>query len=286
MQEITRATEHPEVRFVEAGGCRTAYVELGPPGGRPVLFVHGFASDHGAWAENLPAVARTHRAIALDLAGHGASGKPLAPYTVTYYARHVAAFMDALDLKQVALVGVSLGGAIAGTVALNHPERLERLVLVDAAGVGRKPQSWASRRLFMPSLFWQVLGRPRRDVVRRFLEEAIFASREGVAETWVDQTLEAHRNSRLAALFTGVTLMFPDARIYPRLDRIQLPTLVVWGSRDRVFPLQDARDAVERIPHARLEVLEGVGHVPMQESPEEFNRRLLAFLQDLDSIRE
>ncbi|BAS26099.1 alpha/beta fold hydrolase [Limnochorda pilosa] len=272
------ASEGPAIRRVNVRGCATAYVDLGPPEGRPVLFVHGFASDHGVWAENLPAVAEKRRALALDLVGHGGSGRPLAPYTVSYYARHVAAFMDALDLKDVALVGVSLGGAIVATVGLRHPERLARLVLVDAAGVGRRPQSWASRQRFMPSLFWQALGRPRRSVVKRFLEEAIFASPQAVTGTWIEQTLEAHRHSRLASLVTGVTLMLPDAFLYPRLDRLGLPTLVIWGSEDRTFPLQDGRDAAARIPGARLEILDGIGHVPMQESPEEFNRRLLAFL--------
>ena len=267
-------------RVVHTLGLATAYVDLGPSEAPPVVFIHGYGASHLSWRENLVPLSRRYRAIALDLAGHGGTAKPLASYTVTYYARHVAAFLEALDLEQVTLVGVSLGGAIAGTVALRWPERLARLVLVDAAGVGRKKQSWASRRRFVPALFWQVLGRPRRPVIRRFLEEAIFASPARVTEEAIDETISAHRQSRLAALFTGVTLMFPDAHLYPRLPQIQLPTLIVWGSEDRTFPVSDGYDAARQIPGARLEVLEGVGHVPMQEAPEAFNALLEAFLQE------
>lgn len=268
----------PAPHHVEALGLATAYVELGPPEAEPVVFVHGYASNHLAWRENLLALSRSYRAIALDLAGHGGTAKPMAPYTVTYYARHVASFLEALNLGRVTLVGVSLGGAIAGTVALRWPQRLARLVLVDAAGVGRKGQSWASRRLFMPALFWQVLGRPKRPVLRRFLEEAIFASPALATEEVIDEMVDAHLNSRLAALFTGFTLMLPDAHLYPRLPQIQLPTLIIWGSEDRTFPVSDAHDAARQIPGARLEVVDGVGHVPMQESPQAFNQILEAFL--------
>ncbi|HEY8531530.1 MAG TPA: alpha/beta fold hydrolase [Limnochorda sp.] len=270
----------PAPRHVKALGLATAYVELGPPDAEPVVFVHGYASNHLAWKENLLDLSRSYRAIALDLAGHGGTAKPLAPYTITYYARHVASFLEALKLERVTLVGVSLGGAIAGTVALRWPERLARLVLVDAAGVGRKGQSWASRRRFLPALFWQVLGRPKRPVLRRFLEEAIFASPELATDAVIDEMVDAHQNSRLAALFTGFTLMLPDAYLYPKLSRIQLPTLIVWGSEDRTFPVSDAYDAARQIPGARVEVLEGVGHVPMQERPQAFNRILRDFIEN------
>ncbi|MBE3582741.1 MAG: alpha/beta hydrolase [Limnochordaceae bacterium] len=268
-----------------------------------IVFVHGFQSDWQAWKDVLSRLGSDHRAIALDLPGHGHSAKPLTTYTIPFYARAVASFLAYLrrlgattgsatatteEPRQLSpkspapltLAGVSLGGAIAARTALDYPFLVDRLVLVDAAGIGKRPQPWSSRRRFLPMLFWQILGRPQPSVIRSAYQSSLFHRPKKVQDALVNETIATQRACRLASLLTGITLGLPSARTYADLPRLQQPTLLVWGRHDRVFALQDALEAQTRIPHAKLVVIEDAGHVPMQEVPEAFARALRQFIQE------
>ncbi len=244
-----------------------------------MVFVHGFSSSLHSWDQNLGRIGPV-RSIALDLPGHGESAKPLASYTATYYARMLQRFLEVSGVGPATVVGLSLGGLIVGRLALDFPDWVRRLVLVDAAGVGNKPQSWEARLRFLPMLFWQAIGRSSRRATRHFLLTATMANPAQVTDDFLELSILTQQQSRLASVLTSATLLLPDARIYAQLPRIQAPTLVIWGERDVTFPLADAFSAAARIPGAHVAVVPKVGHTPNIQSPEEFNAVLRNFLRE------
>ena len=266
-------TEH----VTAVDGVRLHWMSTGE--GEPVVFVHGFSSSLHSWDQNLGRMGPV-RSIALDLPGHGESAKPLSSYTATYYARMLRRFLEETGIGPATVVGLSLGGLVAGRLALDFPDWVKRLVLVDAAGVGAQPQSWKARLRFLPMLFWQAIGLPSRRETRHFLLTATMANAAQVTGEFVESAILSQKQSRLASVMNSLTLMLPDARIYEQLPRIQAPTLVVWGERDVTFPVQDAFNAAARIRGARVAVVPAVGHTPNIQNPEAFNAVLRGFLRE------
>ena len=123
-------------RYIDVDGVRTHYVVAGQ--GPPVVFIHGLGASMVAWRENIVPLSERLSVYALDLAGHGDSEKPNVEYSISFGVRYMLHFLDALDLQQVALVGNSMGGTLALATALEHAERVNRLVLVDTASLGRE----------------------------------------------------------------------------------------------------------------------------------------------------
>jgi pimeloyl-ACP methyl ester carboxylesterase len=266
----------------EIGGKTVNYVSLGEGDAPPVVFIHGLGGTWQNWLENMPAVAEGRRVVALDLPGFGRSEMPSEPITITLFAQTVEKLAEQLDLGHVAVVGNSMGGFTAAEVAIRHPERVERLVLVDAAGisiaeagkisqyVGRAmveggnrgvtdPHRVLKRPGFIHLAFGAVMRHPTR-IARDLLAEQLTA----VGAPGFGQSVQA--------------LLSYDFR--DRLQDIVVPTLVVQGEEDVLVPLGDARKFEERIPRATSLILADTGHVPMMERPAIFNRALLEFLSD------
>lgn len=273
-------------RFVRAGGVRTRVVEEGA--GRPLLLVHGV----GGWAENwrptMPALAAAgFRAIACDLPGFGQSERPRGDayfdLADPYYARFVSELLDALELPAVDLVGHSLGGAIAAIAAICAPSRVRRLVLASPGGFGVElPLAY---RLFTLRLAELFAGLAPASFVRAIVRSNFLdASR---IPTWVyDDALrysragggaEFCRVMRRVASLGGQSAALRE-RWWARAGEIRAPTLIVWAREDAILPVGQAATAAGVLPRARLEIIEGAGHLSMIEQAERFNRLLLDFL--------
>jgi pimeloyl-ACP methyl ester carboxylesterase len=224
-------------------------------GDEPIVLLHGLAGSARWWHRNVPALADRYRVLLPELVGFGRSramGR-LPPVSAT--ADLLDAWMGAMRLDRVHLVGHSMGGQISIHLASRHPDRLHRLVLVDAAGIPRPLTPRNALRFAMevgPLWRW---GDPR------FLP------------TVVRDALTAGPRSVVAAVWH---ILSDDVR--PLLKKITAPTLVVWGERDNLLPLAHAAEIRDHIPHARLAVLGGAGHNPMVDRPADFNRLLLRFL--------
>ncbi len=275
-------------REAQIDGRKISYVELGS-GDRAVVFIHGLGGSWQNWLENLPATAAAgYRAIALDLPGFGCSEMPEGPISMTGFARSVDHLCDALGLASVAIVGNSMGGFTAAEMAIRHPERVERLVLVDAAGIstalGRNPISERIGKFLVTGVIGGGGGAAPSDaqlkvMLRRpgFVHIAMGAvarhptllSRELLAE----QMLSIGAPGFMPALDAIINYEFLD-----RLGDIGCPTLVVQGTEDVLVPLGDAYEYERRIPKATTLILEDTGHVPQFERPGTFNRALLEFL--------
>jgi pimeloyl-ACP methyl ester carboxylesterase len=264
-------------------GADVNYVSLGD-GDRAVVFVHGLGGCWQNWLENLPATAAAgYRAIALDLPGFGRSAMPAEPTSITGFARTVDALCEHLDLGPVALVGNSMGGFTSAETAIRHPARVERLVLVDAAGISSAAmaRSAAGERFARAVLARNLNANP--ELASRILRRPGFtALGMGIVArypTLLRKDLLAEQ--LLSAGAPGFQPSFEAILAYDfgdRLGEIGCPTLIVQGTEDILVPLGDALEFEERIPEAVALILEDTGHVPMLERPATFNRAMMEFL--------
>ena len=268
--------------------------------GPPVLFIHGLGSSgYMEWRFNLEPAAVRHRVYAPDLPGYGRTEKPRVRYTIAYFASFIERYMDDCGLAAAAIVGASLGGRIALEIALENPRLARRLVLVNALGLGRpKPQ--------MAQMAYGLVTVPHvGEAVMRFTRSALrwapprtirrvagrFAGSSSDLEKVMDddylhnlremyETPDFHN----AYLSTVRSLIHPRALlggqhdVSQRLSELKMPVQLIWGADDPLFPVAHATRAHALIPDCKLAVIEGAGHTPQAERPDEFNRLLNDFL--------
>jgi pimeloyl-ACP methyl ester carboxylesterase len=272
-------------RWVWIEGAPTNVIDIGS--GPPLVFVHGLSGSWQNWLENIPEFARDHRVIAVDLPGFGASPMPPEKISISGYGRWLDGLFDALGIEGAAVVGNSMGGFIAAETAIKFPHRIERLVLVSAAGLTIEHQR--NERLLrlmeageniaqfvtahaMAQSKWLV-GRPRG---RRALMWFVAAHPERLHPALVAEQVHGAGKPGFLPALDAMT----DYPIRDRLADITCPTLIVWGSKDMLVPIKDAHEFDRLIGDSRLVVYEDTGHVAMLERPDRFNADLRAFLDE------
>ena len=276
-----------ESTWLNVNGLQIRSYALGS--GEPLLLLHG-GGVHGAllsWRLAMPALAAHRRVIAVDWPGYGESQPNPQPNTMDFYIEFTGAVMDALGLQRSALMGLSLGGGAALGFALAHPERVERLALVDAYGLADKV---AFQRLSyaMVQADWIMLGsykllRKSRALTRWTLSY-LLVRKESITEELVDEVYQVIRDPQAGKAFLDIqrTDVLPDRLRTCFMDRIhelKMPTLIIHGEKDQLVPLSAAREAVRRNPAIQLAVLPRCGHWPQRDAPEEFNRTAAAFFE-------
>jgi pimeloyl-ACP methyl ester carboxylesterase len=227
-----------------------AYEESGA--GPPVVLVHGLSGSTRWWERNVPALARQFHVYVVDLAGFGKSRGQ--PFVLAEGARALTRWMDALGIGRASFVGHSMGGHIVADLAADFPERVERLVLVDAAALPLDLRAW------LPS---GATVRGLRYLPYDFLPILVTDFLRAGART-----------------IAGAFLSLTRADIRVKLSRIAAPTLIVWGEHDLLVPASFGAALVKEIPGARLEVLPNASHNPMWERAQEFNALVSAFLAE------
>ncbi len=265
--------------------------------GSPVLFIHGLGSSgYIEWRFNLETAASRHRVFAPDLPGFGRTEKPRARYGIPYFTRFIQRYIQGRGLRSVAVVGTSMGGRIALELALEHPGLVNKLVLVNSLGLGR-PKMRVSYGLVTVPRVGEAMMRVARDALQWAPSDLIrrVAARYSGATADLGRTMddaylddlrelyaaEGYHNSYLATVRSLVTLraLFGgDYDMSGRLNELKLPVQLIWGADDPLFPLAHATQAHAMIERSRLAVIEGAGHTPQAERPEEFNRVLHRFL--------
>ena len=248
---------------VQVRGHRIHYFSGGE--GPPLVMVHGVASRAADAAPLYRALSRTHRIYALDLLGYGESDRPRdASYSVAMQADVVRGFMDALRIREADVIGISMGGWIALKVAAEHPERVRRLVLVSSAGLEfpttLRETSFSPQNL--DELRASIAMQTDRAVPAFILRDLLRRSR---GKAWVV------RRSMASMLARGDLL---DRR----LQRVRMPVLLVWGTRDRIVPISVAAAMQREMPHARLVRIEGCGHLAIVECRAAALRAIEGFL--------
>ena len=264
--------EGGEVNVIDSGGAD-----------RPVmLFVHGLSGTWQNWLLNIPAFLDTHRVIAPDLPGFGESAMPREEISIQGYAKVLDGLLGELGVESAVVAGNSMGGFVAAELALSFATRVERLVLVSAAGLSieeyrRAPllvgaRVWAAGATWVGARGHSVVTRPR---ARRIGLQLIvrYPERLSPALTY-ELTRGAGTRGFVPAMEALVSYGFRD-----KLSGIEVPTLIVWGRNDMLVPRGDAREYVRLIgDNARREMFDDTGHLAMVERPSRFNELLAGFV--------
>lgn len=275
--------------FTQVDGTRIHYQEAGDEKAPPIILIHGFISSNLIWTQVLrPFAQGGFRPIAPDLPGYGYSDKPAdAEYTIAEQARNVVALMDRLGIESAVIVGASYGGAVAAMIALDYPQRVEKLVLVGAVTNDDAKKKLLLRLSCLPligdvatPLFlgsrW-ILRKRMEDTYRRMgrpINEKMVASRHHLLET-----ANAHR----AMIRTA--RRWSANRIEREASLIRQPTLLVWGDEDDHIPLDQAFRLRDTISKAKLIVFRNCGHLPPAEQPQKFVEVVAEFCQRLRGRR-
>lgn len=267
----------------DIGGGQVNHVQLGEGDGPPLVFVHGLGGCWQNWLENLPFFAKRRRVVALDLPGHGSSEMPWERISISGYGRTVHELCERLGLGEVDLVGNSMGGFVSAEVALQFPERVNRLVLVSAAGITsadlkRSPgpvvlKVGAALATYTAARFKQIAARP---MTRHFALSLVARHPSLLAPDLVYEGLMRGTGKEGFDDALRATL---DYDFRDRLDDIRHPTLIVWGREDAVLPAKDADEYERLISNSRKVVLDDTGHIPMVERPVAFNDCVSEFLE-------
>jgi len=276
-------------------------IELGE--GPVIVFVHGLSGSWPNWLEQLPVFAGrngdasrrrvspgfgNHRVIAMDLPGFGHSPMPREPITISQYARILDGLLETLGVSAATLVGNSMGGFVSAELAIAFPQRVERLVLVSAAGIStyrhrdvERIEPYLRRVAPMVAVYtaWTAARSDRvaRRAGLRNLTLGLVTRHPSrlPAPLAAEQLRGAGKPGFMQALRANI-----DYPVRERLPEIACPTLIVWGDEDKVIPVRDASVFEELIPDSRKVVFEDTGHMAMLERPASFNELLNEFMAE------
>lgn len=272
------------MKYLNINGHRIRFLEKGE--GFPLLLLHGLGASIEWWQFNINSLSQKYRVIALDFLGFGYSSKEISEYSLSYASKFLVSFLDVLKINKASLIGNSMGGLIALSTALQNPERIEKLVLVDNAGFDRE----LTFILRLASLFpigELALALRNRFTVNMLLSQ-LFYNPKKLPPNLINCVLKIYelplsREVLLRILRYGVNLQGLKRNIlHPILERISSlghQTLIVWGEQDKITPVDQAYKGKRLIKHSKVQTFEKCGHMPQVEWAEEFNQLVLDFLK-------
>jgi pimeloyl-ACP methyl ester carboxylesterase len=272
----------PPSTFIEVRGMQVHLRDEGPRDDPvPIVLLHGTGASLHTWDGWTRVLDRERRVIRFDLPGFGLTGpSPDGLYTVESYVDTVLAVADTLGVQRFVLAGNSLGGYVAWAIAVLHPQRVDRLILVDAAGYPFQSQSVPLAFRIARTPLLNVLMRDvlPRSVVASSLRN-VYGNPSRVTPELVDRYFElATREGNRAALVARFDQTKPGS-LAERVREIQVPTLILWGARDRLIPLEFGERFAREIHGSRLVVFDALGHVPHEEDPARTVAAVLPFIR-------
>jgi len=253
--------------FIKVGGVNTHLIRKGK--GKPLILVHGVFSSSCVWRKNIDELARCFDVIAVDLKGYGYSDKPAdGKYSREDIRQFVLDFMEALKVDRAILVGHSWGGGIAVDLALHHPERVEKLILIDSTGYPPK-SSLVAWLLKLPGIGRFLLAASDRKTFENILKEKVFFNPGLVTKEEVEGWMRPYyvRGAAQAAL----ELRNYHFDMAEEIRNISQPTLIIWGKEDKALPAEMAERFRQDIKNSVLQIIPNCGHNPQEEKPEEVN---------------
>src|SRR6185437_7133696 len=270
------------LRDVSARGVRTRVLEAGSDRAPALVLIHGLCTSHRSFEDLVEKLSARFHVIVPDLPGFGESEKPNPTrysYGVEAHAESVADLIAAFGVGRASVVGHGMGGAIALTLAAEHRELVQRLVIGDALAYPA-PMSFMARLPLVPVVgsfaFKQIYG---RTIFRSLFRDEVYAPGGAPPIERVDWHYDAFISPSARESAHAVMRFTLDTRAnIARLPRIVAPTLVLWGREDRIYPVQTAHRLARQIPGARLEIMD-CGHVPHEERPRDFLTLLTEFLE-------
>ena len=269
-------------RFIELQGMQVHLRDEGPRDDpEPIVLIHGTSASLHTWDGWTEALKTQRRVIRMDLPGFGLTGPALdSDYRIERYADFIVALMDQLNIRQAVLAGNSLGGGIAWRTAVQHPERVSRLVLVDAIGYPLQstsvPLGFRLAQIgWLKPVMSQLLPRP---MIKASVRN-VYADPSKVTPELVDRYYELTlRAGNRDGLTRRIQLRETDALSAGLVKTIRQPTLILWGAQDRLIPEPSGQRFHQDIAGSQYVVFEGLGHVPQEEDPQRSVAEVLKFL--------
>ena len=270
-----------EQAYVDVDGVRTRYLRAGRKGAPALIFIHGTGGHAEAYVRNLAAHAEHFDVHALDMLGHGFTGKPDRPYLIPDYVAHLRGFMDQLGLDRASLSGESLGGWVAAHFAVVHPERVAKLVLNTASGDKVNRDALARLR----TLSVEAVEDPSYERIKGRLEWLMHDKSKVTDDLVASRRVIYSQPSMKQAIHHILALHTPEARekyaIKPeQWKALKAPTLVLWTDHDPTATVEVGRQLADSIPGAQFVVMKDCGHWPQFEDAETFNRIHIDFLRN------
>jgi len=266
--------------WIDAGGLKTRFVQAGDPAHPPLVLLHGTAGSLENFAANIAAHARHFNCIAFDMIGSGMTDKPDFDYETDHYVKHAVDFLNAMGIKKASVIGLSLGARVASRLAIDYPDKVEKLILLSAtAYFPAKPiqdDIKRSRSAAAANPTWD-------SIVEIF--KGLFHEPVKVWDDLIATRLSIYRRADMKAAMSHILALL-DPAVYNRnripdedWKRLRAPTLIIAAVDHEDVFLETARTIVKLIPNAKVIEMKRCSHWPQMEDPETFNRFSLAFLR-------
>jgi len=250
---------------------KTSYLSAGS--GNHVICLHGAGAGAVTWYPSISAVSERFHVLAPDIVGYGESDKPDAPYDRHYFSDWLKGFLVKMKIQKAHIVGLSQGGAIALQFAIENPEMVDKLVLIDSAGLGAKVNFWPLLGLIwmnsFPSLMANrfnsrfIMHKPQNRDINHILYSISVLKSEGGKNAF-----KQGKGSATSKIPTQY------------LKRIKNETLIIWGKNDKLFSSKCGEITAKIIPNATFHLIPDAGHLPLIDQPEVFNKILIDFLNE------
>jgi pimeloyl-ACP methyl ester carboxylesterase len=268
--------------------------EAGKRDAPALLLIHGLGDEADSWRHVITPLAGSHRVIAVDLPGFGRSDPSPEPYRASFYSSSILSLMDTLNIPSAVLVGSSMGAMISHRIALEHPERVIGLVLVDGSLVLKEQSGTGEVLLFaVPFLGEWRYNRLRRDPDKAYQTlQGYYADLDRLPEAdraflyqrvnervWSDSQRDAYLST--LRQMVRATILHPEVDLDDRIKADQTPLLIIWGEQDFIMPMVNGKALAQMRPNAEFISIPGAGHLPHQEKPSQFLDALRSFLGEL-----
>lgn len=275
--ELVQRYGSPSQHVVEVDGLRIHYQDTGPPDAPPLLLLHGFGSSLQTWDAWAPELALKFRVIRLDLPGFGLTGEsPTRNYSEGQDLATLVEFVNTLNLSSYAIVGHSMGGKMAWSLAAAHAERVKALVLMAPDGFSPEAQ-WGTKPYEVPATMGLMTYALPKSFVRGFLDVA-YADPQWLTDPVVTRYHDMLRAPGVRRAILDRADQTVATNPIARLKQITAPTLLLWGERDQMIPSSNAQRYASVLQHADTVVLPQLGHVLQEERPEVGLAQVEAFL--------
>lgn len=257
-------------KYVSINGTKIRYLEAGNSE-KTLVLLHGLGGSAERWMLVIPSLAKSYHVIVPDLIGYGKSDKPKVEYSMEFFTKFIFDLLDELKIKHCSMIGSSLGGQIVAECACTDNDFIKKIILVSPSG------SMKSSTPVLDAYASAVLN-PSFESVKSALSMMVGSDIKipnEIIEDFISNM--SQQDSKMS--FKSTLTSIKNSSITEKLSRIRVPSLVIWGKNDKMIPVENASELEKTIRNCHVKIMEGCGHVPYEEKPEEFSKLVLDFLK-------
>jgi 2-hydroxy-6-oxonona-2,4-dienedioate hydrolase len=257
-------------KFVVVNGNKIRYLEEGNEE-KIIVLLHGLGGMADRWLPLFPFLSKKYKIIAPDIIGYGKSDKPQVDYTIEFFTQFILEFLDTLSLQSIFMIGNSLGGQIAAECAATQSQLIKKTVLVTPSGIMKK--STPALDAYITAALY-----PTHESVKSAYEMMMGKNKQ-VREETIDNFISSMSRPNAKMVFISTLLGMKNApTLTEKLQLIKIPTMLVWGTEDKLIPFEYAKQFAASMKNCYFVEMKNCGHTPFEEEPEKFSKLILDFL--------